>query len=84
MAFTDIILLLTALVSFIFSIAFYLHSRKTLVDGAFAFLALNFSIWSVSTFLVTSPTTPFDLFKLGAFTHYISGNLIFLSFLLLT
>lgn len=82
MSILEITILITALISFLFSVAIFFHGRKNLVENLFAFLALNFSVWSLSTFFVTAKNIPFTVFKFGAYTHYISGNLIFLSFLI--
>src|SRR5229473_844935 len=73
----DVTILTAALINLVFSLTVYLHSRRNLVETIFAVFALSVSLWSLATFLMTSRALTFEVFKMGAMLHYISGNLIF-------
>src|SRR5713226_6133173 len=79
MTLLDVTILTAALVNFVFSLTVYLHSRRRLVETIFAVFALSVSLWSLATFLMTSRSVSFEVFKVGAKLHYISGNLVFWS-----
>ncbi len=77
MTLLDVTILTAALVNLIFSLTVYSHSRRKLVETIFAVFAFSVSLWALATFLMTSTTVPFEVFKAGAVLHYFSGNLVF-------
>src|SRR5712692_4229514 len=79
MTLLDVTILTAALINLVFSLTVYLHSRRKLVETIFAVFAFSVSLWALATFLMTSATVPFEVFKAGAMLHYTSGNLVFWS-----
>jgi signal transduction histidine kinase len=77
MSIVDVTILIAALLNLVLSGTVYLHSRRQLVETLFAVFALSVSLWSLGTFLMTSEAVSFELFRIGAFLHYISGNFVF-------
>lgn len=77
----DVAILTAALINLVFSATVYFHSRRKLVETIFAVFAFSVSLWALSTFLMTSNALSFEIFKVGAVLHYLSGNLIFFSLL---
>jgi signal transduction histidine kinase len=75
----DVTILTAALVNLVLSATVYFHSRRQLVATIFGSFALSVSLWSLATFLMTSKAVSFELFRIGAILHYISGNLVFWS-----
>lgn len=69
-----------SVLNIVFAFILYLHSKKSISEGLFAFLTLNVGIWSLAIFLINYPNIDLSYLKFGILLHYFAGNLIFLSF----
>lgn len=74
----NIVALTTTAVYLMLGGIIYIHSRRKISENFFALMSLSLTAWGIATFLIVSPSLSGTFFKIGAYTHYIAGNLVFL------
>lgn len=74
----NIVALTTTAVYLMLGGIIYIHSRRNISENFFALMSLSLTTWGIATFLIVSPSLSGTFFQIGAYAHYIAGNLVFL------